>query len=107
MQKITESKKRIYIMQNTMVRGGGWIAGGRKKWTLKIKGEKIKKGEGKREKISLKHGLKGPKIAYFLVIKSKNFAPADNATLYVGEKTNLKDSKAQVHAPAKKEKVLL
>ena len=41
----TEDKAGIYIVQNTMGRGGGWSAG-----------EKNEKGERKKEEITLKRG---------------------------------------------------
>ena len=47
-------KTGIYIMQNIMVRGGGEWRPGRweKKIQIKIKGERMKKGEEKRRKNS-------------------------------------------------------
>ena len=57
-------------MQNTMVGGGGWSAGGKK--LKKLGGrEKMKKGKEKIRKITLKNGKKGHKIASFCIINSK------------------------------------
>ena len=53
----------IYIMQNTMVRGGGWSAG-EKNQNQKL-GEKNEKGERKKEENYIKKGEKALKIHFF------------------------------------------
>ena len=53
----------IYIMQNTMVRGGRWPAG--KKNEIRSYGKKIKKGKEKRRKITSKKGKRALKMHLF------------------------------------------
>ena len=57
----------IYIMQNTMVRGGGkWQAGEKNR----SKGGKMKKGKEKKEENYIQKGEKGLKNASFWAINS-------------------------------------
>ena len=53
----------IYIMQNTMVKGGGWSAGEKNK--IRSQEKKMKNGKEKRGKITLKKGKRALKMHLF------------------------------------------
>ena len=68
---------RIYIMQNTMVRGEGeWSAG--EKIKIRSQGKKMKKGKEKKEENYIKKGGKGLKNASIWAINSKKMGGGVN-----------------------------
>ena len=64
MRRVREVYTGIYIMQNTMVRGGGWPAG--EKMKLGVRGEKWKKGKKNGRKLHKKTGKKTLKCIFLV-----------------------------------------
>ena len=68
-QNVSQVRTGIYIMQNTMVRGGGMVSSGKNK-NQEIRG-KNEEGERKKEENYIKKGEKGLKKCIFLGYKLK------------------------------------